>query len=196
MPGAPARCSHANGTGRGRQRYNAGVTTFDMVRLLGRRVAAVLLFVVIGISVSAAEPEALLERSRQLESSALSLLAEQYRFEEGLLSPDNDRLAVFLSVPHGARLIINQVYLKIDGQTVLDYRYSATELLNFQRGAAQLIYAGRIAPGRHTIRLDVKTMQGVVQPMKEYVFTKEDSPKFVSVQIAGYQVREVFAVDW
>lgn len=172
------------------------MTTFDMVRLLGRRVAAVLLFVVIGISVSAAESEALLERSRQLESSALSLLAEQYRFEEGLLSPDNDRLAVFLSVPHGARLIINQVYLKIDGQTVLDYRYSATELLNFQRGGTQLIYAGRITPGRHTIRLDVKTMQGVVQPMKEYAFTKEDSPKFVGIQIAGYQVREVFAVDW
>lgn len=176
--------------------YNGHVTIIDMVRLLGRRVAAVLLFVVIGISVSTAESEALLERSRQLESAALSLLAEQYRFEEGLLSPDNDRLAVFLSVPHGARLIINQVYLKIDGQTVLDYRYSATELLNFQRGGAQLLYAGRIAPGRHTIRLDVKTMQGVVQPMRDYVFVKEDNPKFVSIQIAGYQVREVFAVDW
>lgn len=172
------------------------MTIIDMVRLLGRRAAAVLFFVVVGISVSAAESEALLEHSRQLESSALSLLAEQYRFEEGLLSPDNDRLAVFLSVPHGARLIINQVFLKIDGQTVLDYRYSATELLNFQRGGAQLLYAGRVAPGRHTIRLDVKTMQGVVQPMKEYVFTKEDNPKFVSIQIAGYQVREVFAVDW
>lgn len=172
------------------------MTIIDIVRLLTRRVGAVLIFVVIGISVSTAESEALLERSRQLESSALSLLAEQYRFEEGLLSPDNDRLAVFLSVPHGARLIINQVYLKIDGQTVLDYRYSATELLSFQRGAAQLLYAGRIAPGRHTIRLDVKTMQGVVQPMKEYVFTKEDNPKFVSIQVAGYQVREVFAVDW
>jgi hypothetical protein len=159
-------------------------------------VAAVLLCTVIGISVSTAESETLLERSRQLESAALSVLAEQFRFEEGLLSPDNDRLAVFLSVPHGARLIINQVYLKIDGQTVLDYRYSATELLNFQRAGVQLLYAGRIAPGRHTIRLDVKTMQGLVQPMREYAFIKEDNPKFVSIQIAGYQVREVFAVDW
>lgn len=126
----------------------------------------------------------------------MSLLAEQYRFEENLLSPDSDRLAIFFSVPHGARVIINQVDLKIDGQSVLVYTYSASELLSFQQRSAQLLYAGRIAPGPHTLRLDVKTMQGTVRAMKDYSFVKEDQAKFVDLQLVGYQIREVFASDW
>ena len=138
----------------------------------------------------------MLQRSRQLESATMSLLAEQFRFEENLLSPDSDRVAVFLSMPHGARVIINQVNLKLDGETVLTYTYSASELLSFQQRSAQLLYVGRIAPGRHVLRLEVKTMQGTVKPMKDYVFVKEDKAKFVDLQLVGYQVREVFANDW
>lgn len=148
------------------------------------------------VSVSAVESEAVLQRSRQLESATMSLLAEQFRFEENLLSPDSDRVAIFLSMPHGARVIINQVNLKLDGESVLTYTYSASELLSFQQRSAQLLYVGRIAPGRHVLRLEVKTMQGTVKPMKDYVFVKEDKAKFVDLQLVGYQVREVFANDW
>lgn len=165
-----------------------------MARLSGRRVAAVVLLSLIGLSVSAAE--SVLQRSRQLETATMSLLAEQYRFEENLLSPDSDRLSIFLSVPHGARVIINQVELKIDGESVLVYTYSASELLSFQQRSTQLLYAGRIVPGRHTLRLDVKTMQGTVRSMKDYTFVKEDQAKFVDLQLVGYQIREVFASDW
>lgn len=170
--------------------------TFDASRL-GSYIAVLIVFcLTAGRPVSAGEPELTLDRTRQVEAAALTLLAEQYRFEEGLLSPDNDRIVVFLSVPHGARIIIDQVQLKIDGKVVSTYSYAAGELLNFQQGGTQLLYAGRIPPGQHTLRLEVKTMQGAVQPMKEYLFAKEDSPKFLSIQIAGYQVREVFAIDW
>lgn len=59
-----------------------------------------------------------------------------------------------------------------------------------------MLYAGRIPAGQHRLRLDVKTMEGVVKPMKDYVFTKDDNAKFFDVQVAGYTVREVFVVDW
>lgn len=158
---------------------------------------AVLIFQMsFGFSVFAGDSRSVLEEARALESSSLSLLAEQYRFEEGLLTPERDRVLVFLSVPHGARVILDQVTLTIDGKAVANYLYAATELLSFKNSSAQLLYAGRLAPGPHVLRLDTKTMQGRILPMKDYPFTKEDGTKFVELQISGYQVREVVASDW
>ena len=178
-----------------RRRYNSLVKTTNLLIRFGRHVT-VGVFLLVAAGALFGESETLLERTRKLEALALSLLSEHYRFEEGLLSPDNDRIVIFLSMPHGARVIMDQSFLKIDGTTVVNYGYAAGELLSFQQGGIQLIYAGRIKPGRHTLRFEVKTVQGVVRPMKEYVFVKEDNPKFVHVQIAGYPIREVFAVDW
>jgi len=144
----------------------------------------------------AAEPDLVLKQSRSLESGALSLLGEHFRFEEGLLTPDNDKMMVFLSLPHGARVIIDQVTLRIDGKVAATYSYSGVEMLNFQRRSVHLLHIGRIATGEHTLRLDVKVIQGNVRAMKDFVFFKSDNPKFIDLQLAGYDVREVFATDW
>ena len=144
----------------------------------------------------ASDADTVLSQSRSVESAALSLLSDQYRLEEALFSPDADRVLVFLSVPHGKRVIIDQVNLKIDGKSVATYSYSGTELLSFQQRSVQLLYVGRMTPGKHLLRLDVKTSAGQVQPMKDYVLVKEGAPKFVDVQIAGYDFREVAVSDW
>ena len=135
-------------------------------------------------------------QTQSAETAAISLLAEHFRFEESLLSPDNDRLMVFLSVPHGARVIIDQVVLRIDGKPVATYAYAGTELLSFQRRSAQLLYAGRLPAGEHKLRIDVKTIQGTVLPMRDFSFTKDDQAKYIELQLAGYNAREVFATDW
>jgi hypothetical protein len=164
--------------------------------LMWRRLAVSLLLACSGAAALAEEPGVLLDKFRALESATVSLLAEQYRFEESLLSPDSDRIVVFLTIPHGKRVIIDQVNLKIDGKSTGVYTYSASELNRLRERASQLLYAGRLPPGAHTLRLEVKTQQGVVVPMKDYSFTKEDNAKFVEIQIAGYEIREIFVVDW
>lgn len=161
-----------------------------------RRWPAVLLVSCLSASVLAAETEDTLVRSRSVETAALNLLAEHFRFEESLLSSDNDRIMVFLSVPHGARMIMEQVILRINDKPVLTYAFDGIQLLSFQRRSVQLLYAGRLAPGDYRLRLDVKTGQGTVLPMKDFTFTKEDIAKFIDIQLVGYNVREIYAVDW
>lgn len=159
-----------------------------------RLAIAILLASLSSLGVSA-ERDNVLFSSRTLESATLSLLAEQYGFEERLSSPDSDQVVVFLSVPHGARVIVDQVDFKIDGNSVAIHTYGPSELLNFQQRGIHVIYAGKLSTGKHRLRLDVKTMQGTVKPMKDYSFVKEDSAKFIDIQIAGYQIREVFVAD-
>jgi len=126
----------------------------------------------------------------------MSVLGEHFRFEESLLTPDNDKLLVFLSVPDGASVIITQVTLRIDGKVTLTYSYSGVELISLQRRSTQLLHVGHLPTGEHAIRLDVKVMQGNVRAMKDYVFVKDDNPKFIDLQLAGYDVREVVANEW
>lgn len=167
----------------------------NSLRHCWRRLAPVF-FAVLVLPVSAAEKNPVLAASRAIEAATFTLLGEQFGFEERLSSPDSDRIVVFMSLAHGSKVIIDNVILKIDGKPVQNYAYSATELLTFQQRSVQLLYAGRIEPGQHSLRLEVKTMQGLVKPMKDYVFTKEDTPKFVDIQLSGYQAREIFVVDW
>lgn len=147
-------------------------------------------------AVQAEDTAALLERSQVVEAESATVLLEHYRFEESLLMPDNDRLTVFLSMPHGARVILNEATLLLDGKPVLRHPFSVDELQSLRDRNALLFYVSRIPPGEHTIRLDVRVMQGRVVPMKTHGFVKGDPPKFVEIQIAGYDERQPFAVDW
>lgn len=138
----------------------------------------------------------LLERSRAVETGSAALLLEHYRFEESLLSPDNDRLTVFVTMPHGARVLLADATLTLNGKQVLRHYYSVDELQLLRDRNAQLLFVTRLPPGEHSIKFDVRAMQGRIVPMKPYTFVKGKNAKFVEFQIAGYEVREVFAVDW
>lgn len=143
-----------------------------------------------------AEDGGVFERSRALETEALGLLLEHFTFEESLLAPDNDRLTIFVSVPHGSRMVLEQVVLYLNGKPVVTHRYTVGELERFLGEGTQPIYLTRIPQGEHTLRLDVKVMQGVVRPMQTYRFTKGKASRFVELQIAGELAREVVVFEW
>lgn len=168
-----------------------GIRVGHVIRL----VSACLLFVLATFT-WAGDSHALLEQSRTVETETMELLTEHYRFEEALLSPDNDRLTVFLTLPHGARLILDSVTLVLDGKAVHTHYYSVNQLLLLRERNSQLLFATRIPPGLHTMRLDVKVMQGKVLPMKIFEFFKGNNSKFIELHIAGYDVREIFAIEW
>lgn len=138
----------------------------------------------------------ILDRARKLETDGMILLGENFRFEDALVSEDNDRFMVFLSIPHGARVIVDEVSIILDGKVVHRHTYSTSELMLFQSRASQLLYVSRLPPGEHDIRIDVKTMQGKVLPMRAYAFVKERTAKFVDVRLAGAPVRTIEVADW
>lgn len=137
-----------------------------------------------------------LDRARALEAAGLSLLQSQHAFESSLLSPDSDRLTIFLTMPHGARVILNDATLYIDDKRVLQHVFSVGELQALRDRASKILFATRIPPGQHTIRLDVRAMQGNVVPMKTHTFVKGRGAKYIEIQIAGYDFRQPFAIDW
>jgi hypothetical protein len=164
-----------------------------------KRLACWAAALLLGLSVAVAradEAATLLERSQTVETESTGLLLEHYRFEEALLSPDNDRLTVFLSMPHGARVIMNDVTLYVDEKKVLHHVFGVQELQLLRDRSSHLFYVSRLPPGSHSLRLEVSTMQGRVLPMKAYSFTKGHNAKFVELQIAGYPVREIDVIDW
>lgn len=147
-------------------------------------------------SAQAAASDLLLQQSGGLEGRVLYVLREHFRFEERLLTPDNDRLLVFFSLPDGAPVILTQITLRINDKVILAHSYSGAELISLQRRSTQLLYIGRLPTGEHTIRLDVRVMQGNVRAMTKYVFVKDDNPKFIEFQLAGYDVREMVTTEW
>jgi hypothetical protein len=163
-----------------------------------RRVAGTALAIALlaGGVLPASADDALQTRSRALETEAFGLLLDQFNLEESLLAPDNDRLTVFLSVPHGSRMVLNQVVLYLNGKPVVTHRYSVDELQRFLGEATQLLYMTRIPQGRHSLRLEVKVLQGIVQPMQNYTLNKGRSAKFVDLQIAGELAREIVVSEW
>lgn len=152
---------------------------------------------VTGAACHAADAIDVLDRARALEAEGMANLTAHYRFEEGLLSEDNDRVLVFLSMPHGARVILDEITVLIDGKPVHRHAYGVNELLQLQGRATQLLYAGRISRGEHTIRFDVKTMQGKVLPMSQaFAFSKGRTAKYFEVQLAGQVARQVEVQEW
>ena len=133
---------------------------------------------------------------RNLEADTAALLVEHYRFEESLLAPDNDRLTVFLSLPYGSRIILKNAALSIDGRIVLAHVFSLADLESLRDRATTVLYAGRIPPGDHVLRLDLNVFQGEVRPMRVHMFRKGPNAKFIHLQIDGSNFREVVAADW
>jgi hypothetical protein len=143
------------------------------------------------------EVDVLLERARSLETKSTDLLVDHYRFEDELVSPESDRLLIFFSLPHGARVIMTELTIYLDGKQVLSYPYSVDELMLLQGRSSQLLYLNRIPPGPHTLKAVVKVMQGSVQPMQQpYKFTKGKKAKFIELQLAGYGAREFAVTEW
>ena len=157
-----------------------------------------LVLLAFGLSSASAETGvSSLERVRALHAKGTAVLLGHQRLEDSLLFEDNDRLVVFMSVPSGGKMILDEVVLFLNGQEVVRYPYSGAELLKFQGRGEQVLYATRVPPGKHSIRLEAKMIEGRMKPMtKPYTFEKGRGGKFVEVQIVGSPDREVQVSDW
>lgn len=148
-------------------------------------------------AVAAEDARASLERARALHAQGMGVLAAHQQLEDSLLFEDNDRLVVFLSIPHGARMILDELALFLNGQEVARYPYTGAELLKFQSRGEQIFYATRIPPGRHSLKLEARVVQGRLKPMAQpYIFQKGRGGKFVELQLVGAPEREIQATDW
>lgn len=159
-------------------------------------VAAALITTLPAAVAGAGDSHALLDQLRGLEAKGASLLVEHYRFEEALLAPDNDRMTVFLSLPYGARVILKNATLYLDGKVVLRHVFSLRDLEMLRDRATKVFYVSRIPPGEHSLKLDVQVFQGEVRPMAVYGFAKGRNAKFVHFQIDGADSRQVVTSDW
>jgi hypothetical protein len=148
-------------------------------------------------SATAADSTDVLERARALEAEGMTSLSAHYRFEEALLSEDNDRIAIFLSMPHGARVILDEINVIIDGKSVHRHVYGVNELLMLQGRASQPLYLSRIVHGDHTIKIEIKTMQGKVLPMlAPYAFSKGRTAKYFEILLSGAPARQIDLQEW
>lgn len=146
--------------------------------------------------VQADDPVATLARARAVEAAGLADLSAFYRFEDGLLAEDNDRVLIFLSMPHGARMIMDELTVLIDGKPVLRHPYSVGELMLLQGRATQLLHVTRLPRGEHTLKVDIKVMQGRVSPMQPYTFTKERTSRYLEILLTGAPVRQIEVAEW
>lgn len=138
-----------------------------------------------------------LDRARALETESASLLLDHHYFEEELVSPESDRMVVFFSMPHGARVILTWLNLYLDGKLVLAHPYGVDELMLLQGRNSQLLFLARIPPGPHTLLAEVQAMQGQVKPMQQaYKFVKGKKAKFFELQFGGYPIREFEVAEW
>lgn len=157
--------------------------------------AALLMF--FALVVRADDVDVLLDRAMGLETESASLLFDHYRFEEDLAAPESDRMVVFFNMPHGARVILSELTLYLDGKPVFTHPYSTDELMLLQGRNSQLLFLTRVPQGPHSLKAEAKVMQGQVRPMQQaYKFSKGKKAKFLELQFAGYPIREFEVGEW
>lgn len=152
---------------------------------------------VLAMSAQADEVATLLGRARALELESAAVLLDHYRFEDDLVSSPSDRLFVFLGMPHGTPVILQEVVLYLDGQAVAAHPYSVDDLMLLRGRGAQLLYTTRIPPGSHTISAEARVLQGRVKAMQQpFKFSKGRKAKFIRVNFAGPVFREFEFAEW
>lgn len=170
----------------------------NLLLLLKRTVAGVAAAVFFVATASAGEPDsaAVLDRARSLEAEAMAEMSSLYAFEEALMTEENDRVIIFFSMPHGARVILTEVVLTLNDKPVVNRPLSVGELLVLQGRGAQVLHATRLPIGDHRLRVDVKAMQGRVTPMPTFTFTKNKFSKFIQILLSGSPVRQFEVLEW
>lgn len=128
------------------------------------------------------------EQVQEVKSDVLSIAAELSQLEEKLLYPSGTQVAVFIALAKEDRMRLDAVQLRIDGQLVAHYIYSAKELEALHKGGVQRIYVGNVSTGDH--KLDV-LVDGELEGNKDFsqtnsfTFSKEVKPKLLELTLAG-----------
>jgi hypothetical protein len=128
------------------------------------------------------------EQVQEIKSDVLSISQELSRLEEKLLFPSGTQVAVFVELAAGEALRLDAVRIKIDGQLVAHYIYSAKELEALRKGGVQRLYVGNVSTGSHQLEVlvDGKLPSGAdYSPTSRFDFRKDAKPKLVGLTVAG-----------
>ena len=128
------------------------------------------------------------EQVQEIKSDVLSISEELSRLEEKLLYPSGTQVAIFVALAEGDPMRLDSVRLRIDGQLVAHYIYSAKELEALRKGGVQRLYVGNVATGEHQLEVlvDGKLDGGAdFNRTEQFAFRKEVEPKLVGLTLAG-----------
>jgi hypothetical protein len=98
-----------------------------------------------------AADSALTDNIQDLKQKVIELNRDLFILEEDLLFPANTQFAVFLSVDVGEFFALDSVELKIDGETVTHYLYTARQVHALHKGGVQRLYVGNLKSGVHEL---------------------------------------------
>lgn len=138
------------------------------------------------------------EQVQELKSDVLAIAEELSRLEERLLYPSGTQLAVFVALAEADSMRLDAVRLRIDGQLVAHYIYSAKELEALRRGGVQRLYVGNVVTGDHELEVLVDGMlEGQEFSRTEsFTFRKEVGPKLVELKLAGSGNTPIALGEW
>jgi hypothetical protein len=128
------------------------------------------------------------EQVQDTKTDVLKIAAELNQLEEKLLYPSGTQVAVFVALAKGNPMRLDSVRLRIDGNLVAQYIYSAKELEALRKGGVQRIYVGNVATGDHQLEalVEGKTKDGKdFSRMDHFTIRKEVKPKLVELTMAG-----------
>jgi hypothetical protein len=135
-----------------------------------------------------AQMKGLDEQVQEIKSDVLSIAQELNRLEEKLLYPSNTQIALFVALANGTAVRLDAVQIQIDGQPVVRYVYSHTELEALQKGGVQRIYTGNVPTGAHQLEVAVSGKLAGGSDYTEtgrFTISKGIEPKLVGITLTG-----------
>lgn len=136
-------------------------------------------------AVQAAEPPEL--QLQQVEQSLVELERDLRILEEDLLYPPSSRVAVYLALDVGELLALQEVEVKINGDTVAHHLYTERQVDALQRGGVQQLYVGNARQGENEVTaffLGHDRQEREVRHATSLKFTKSFEPMYLELKIA------------
>jgi hypothetical protein len=130
------------------------------------------------------------EQVQEIKSDVLAIAAELNQLEERLLFPSNTQMALFVSVPEGAKFRLDSVSIQMDGKPAARHIYSFKELQALQKGGVQRIYTGNVRSGDHDLQVEAAGKSGgnSFSLKEQFTVTKAVGPKIVEISLSPSRI--------
>jgi len=164
-----------------------------MTKLLGQIAAAVLLLFSYGIGWTAEPAEPVAESLEALKKEVLSINRELFILEEDLLFPSSTQVAFYVSLDLGYFFKLDSIKLKVDGEWITQYLYTARELDALKRGGVQRLHVDNLQAGEHEV---VAVVIGYGPENREYKlavsnkFEKDTEAKLLELKIVDDDTKQ------
>lgn len=131
-----------------------------ILRMRPVRLLAAMVFLALGLSVSAQPPAEQQEsvvtvpvvpQLESLKEAVLTLNRDLLILEEELLYPASSQIAIYVSMDIGHYFALDAIKLEIDNQLVASELYSDKQTDALFRGGVQRLYVGNLRSGEHEI---------------------------------------------